>query len=139
MKAYRWSELRVGMTGGFTVTVTPDMMEFFRVLSGDCNPLHRDPAFALAAGHPGIVVFGLLMSAFYSRLVGVHLPGRFALLHGLDVDFIKPVYVGEPLDVSGEIVQLAEAYRQIQVRARILDGSGQIVSRAKIRVGLHEH
>lgn len=139
MNDYRWADLREGMEHRFEATVTAEMMDRFRTLSGDSNPLHADPAFACSAGYPGVVVFGMLTSSLYSRLVGVHLPGRFALLQGIDLDFVKPVFVGERLSVSGEIVHLSEAYRRIDIRARIENSSGQVVSRAKIRVGLHEH
>lgn len=139
MNEYRWADLHEGMEDGFEASVTPEMMDAFRALSGDANPLHADAAFAAAAGHPGVVAFGLLTSAFYSRLVGVHLPGRFALLLGIDLDFVRPVYPGDRLTVRGEIVQLTEAYRKIDLRARILGEAGQVVSKAKIRVCLHEH
>ena len=139
MNAFQWVDLHEGQDCRFEATVTESMMDAFRALSGDSNPLHEDPAFALSAGFPGVVVFGLLSSALYSRLVGVYMPGRFALLHGLDLDFVKPVFPGEKLIVSGEIVHLSQAYRRIEIRARIVNGEGKVVSRAKIRAGLHEH
>jgi 3-hydroxybutyryl-CoA dehydratase len=139
MNDFRWSDLHEGLKDQFQATITATMMDAFRAISGDANPLHADPAFAMSAGHPGVVVFGLLTSALYSRLVGVHLPGRFGLLQGIDLDFVKPVFVGERLIVSGEIVHLTEACRRIEMRAKIENSAGQVVSRAKIRVGLHEH
>lgn len=139
MNDFRWDELYEGLEGQFEAIVTMEMMEAFGHLSGDSNPLHHDPNFALSAGHPGVVVFGLLTSALYSQLVGVHLPGRFALLHGIDLEFVNPVYLGERLIVRGKIFHLSQAYSRIEIRARIEKAEGQLVSRAKIRVGLHEH
>jgi 3-hydroxybutyryl-CoA dehydratase len=139
MSDFRWSDLHEGLKVQFEATVTVAMMDAFRSMSGDVNPLHADPAFAASAGYRGVVAFGLLTSALYSRLVGVHLPGRFALLQGIDLDFVKPVFIGERLMVSGEIVHLTEACRRIEMRAKIENSTGEVVSRAKIRVGLHEH
>ena len=139
MNEFRWSDLHEGLSCQFEAAVTGSMVDAFRTLSGDTNPLHQDPGFARQAGFPEVVVFGLLSSAFYSTLIGVHLPGRFALLQGIDVDFVKPVFIGESLSVMGEIVRLTEAYRRIEIRARIARADGSIVSRAKIRVGLNEH
>lgn len=138
MNAYRWSDLRPGLEAGFQVTVDAAMLAAFRDLSGDHNPLHADPAFAAAQGHPDLVVHGLLTASFYSRLVGHYLPGRYALLHGLQVDFTAPVLVGTTLQVHGEVTALVEAYRRLELRARIHDGEGRLVSRARITVGLHE-
>jgi 3-hydroxybutyryl-CoA dehydratase len=137
MNTYRWSELRVGLDHAFSVNLTQAMMREFLQLSGDINPLHLDSAFAQDSGFRDIVVYGMLTSALYSRLVGVHLPGRFCLLHGIQVDFSNPAYVGDCLTVRGEIVHLSDAYRRAEIRASIDNGS-QVISKAKIRVALNE-
>jgi 3-hydroxybutyryl-CoA dehydratase len=112
------------------------MMDMFLKLSGDDNPLHRDTAFAAARGFRDRVAYGLLSASFYSTLAGVHLPGRNCLLHGVDVSFLAPVYVGDVLTVAGEIIHLTDAYRQAQIAATITNGQGEKVSKAKIRIGL---
>ena len=137
MNAYRWEDLSVGLRHEFSVTLTAEMMAGFAAISGDTNPLHVDAEHAVAAGYPGPVAFGLLTSSFYSQLVGVHLPGRHALLHGLDLDFSSPAFVGDTLLVAGEISFLNDAYKQMEIRARITNQHGKRISKAKIRVGLH--
>jgi 3-hydroxybutyryl-CoA dehydratase len=136
MNEYSWTDLRVGLRHGFEVTITPEMMEAFAVLSGDCNPLHVDAAFAVKAGFRGNVVFGMLTASFYSRLVGVYLPGKHALLHGIDLDFQSPTFVGDTLIIDGEIAFLSDAYRQIEIKARSRNQHGKLISKAVIRVGL---
>jgi acyl dehydratase len=70
--------------------------------------------------------------------VGVHLPGRYALLHGIDLDFVSPAFAGDALRVSGEVTYLTDAYRRIELRGRIRRAADDaVVSKAKIRVGLH--
>jgi len=137
MNEYRWNDLRTGLQEEFKVSVTQEAMDTFGKLSGDSNPLHTDPAFAVRVGFEGAVVFGLLTSSFYSRLVGLYLPGKHALLQGIDIDFVSPVYVGDTLLVVGEIIFLSEAYRQAEIRARISKQGGLVVSKATIRVGVH--
>ncbi len=139
MNEYRWSELAVGLRHEFEATVTEEMMQRFLRDTGDCNPLHVDARYARAQGFPGRVVYGLLTSSLYSTLAGVHLPGRFCLLQGIDVAFLSPVFVGDALKVSGEIAYLNEACRQAEIRAQIVNSRGVKVSRAKIKAGvLHE-
>ena len=137
MNEYQWSDLRVGMQEEFKVSVTQEAMDAFVELSRDSNPLHTDPAYAARAGFKGGVVFGLLTSSFYSRLVGVYLPGKHALLQGIDIDFVSPVYVGDTLLVLGEIIFLSDACRRAEIKARICKQGGQVVSKATIRVGMH--
>ncbi len=137
MNEYRWADLRVGLGHEFQVTLTPEMYSAFSALSGDVNPLHIDPEFAVRAGFPGPVAFGLLTSSFYSRLVGVHLPGRYALLHGINADFVSPSFAGDTLLVAGEISFMSDVHQQLEIKGRITNQAGKLVSRAKIRAGLH--
>jgi 3-hydroxybutyryl-CoA dehydratase len=138
MNAYRWDELHEGLSGEFEAELTHSMMEDFLRLSGDDNPLHTSGEFAQRAGFPGVVAYGLLTSAFYSRLVGVYLPGKYCLLHGIDLEFVKPAFIGDRLRVSGRITYLNQAYRRAELRAVIHNRQGELISRAKIRVGLRE-
>jgi acyl dehydratase len=87
-------------------------------------------------GYPGRVVYGLLTSSFYSTLVGVYLPGKYCLLQGLDIQFSKPVYIGEHLAISGKVTYINEAYRQIEIKANITNQNNVKISRAKIKVGV---
>jgi 3-hydroxybutyryl-CoA dehydratase len=61
----------------------------------------------------------MLTSSLYSRLVGVYLPGKYALLQGIDLDFSSPCHAGERLHVAGEVVFLNEAYQRFEIKATI--------------------
>ncbi|GAB0057782.1 hypothetical protein SIID45300_02114 [Candidatus Magnetaquicoccaceae bacterium FCR-1] len=136
INAYQWQDLRIGLEHAFQATITETMMERFLAISGDCNPLHVDATFAVRQGFRDRVVYGLLTASFYSTLAGVYLPGRFALLHGIDIAFSKPVFIGDTLTISGRIVYLNEACKQLQVGATIVNDAEVVVSKAKIKVGL---
>jgi len=138
MNAYRWADLSLGLSARFEAEIGEAAMAAFAELSGDRNPLHLDDVFARAQGFPGRVVFGQLTSAFYSQLVGMYLPGRFALLHGIDVDFKAPAFVGDKLTVSGTITHLTDAYKRLEMKAWIVNGAGKTISKANIRAGVHE-
>ena len=138
MNDYRWKDLILGLHEQFEVPLTEEMMTSFVTMSGDSNPLHADEQFARQNGFRGRVAFGMLTSSLYSRLIGVHLPGKHALLHGIDLEFKAPAYVGDILTVSGDVDFLNEAYRRMEVKGRIVNQGGQLISTAKIRVGVHE-
>ncbi len=138
MNECRWAELALGMSARFEAEITDEAMQRFAEISGDVNPLHVDDAFARSRGFPGRVAFGLLTSSFYSTLVGMYLPGRWALLHGLDIELKAPAFVGDRLTVSGEITHLTEAYKRLEIKASIVNAQGKTVSKAKIRAGVHE-
>jgi 3-hydroxybutyryl-CoA dehydratase len=138
MNEYRWEELTVGLAHDFEATFTEEMAQDFARISGDVNPLHVDREYAVSAGFPSPVLFGMLTSSLYSKLVGVYLPGKYALLEGIDLDFNAPVFAGEKLLVHGEIVFKSESYRRMEIKANIRKEDRKLVSKALIRVGMHD-
>lgn len=82
------------------VDTRPDQA-FLYALSGDRNPLHRDPAFARAVGFPrpilhGLCSYGTACRAVLGALAGYQ-PER---VKQFDVRFSKPVFPGETLVVE---------------------------------------
>jgi 3-hydroxybutyryl-CoA dehydratase len=138
MNDYRIDDIMPGVSASFEMIVTSRMLDQFGQLSGDTNPLHADADFAISRGFQDRVAFGMLSASFYSTLVGVHLPGRHALLQGVDAAFVAPVYPGDRLTVSGQVAAVHAALGQIEIRAQIVNQHGAKVSRAKIRAGFSE-
>lgn len=139
MNTFSCSELSIGFEQTFTETITGEMLDNFVKLSGDCNPLHTDSVYAQKKGFKENVVHGMLTSALYSRLVGVYLPGKHCLLHGIDISFKKPVYIGDTLTISGMVSYINEAYEQLEIKAKIINQKNEVISKAKIKTGfLHE-
>ncbi len=137
MNEYKWSDLAIGMSHTFEAAFTDAMAQTFAELSGDANPLHTDRDYALAAGFPSPVLFGMMTSTLYSQLVGVYLPGKYALLQGIDIDFNTPCHANERLTVHGEITFLSDAFQRLEIKANIRKQDRKLVSRALIRAGLH--
>ena len=137
MQTYRWGDLYLGLSHEFEAVFTEQMARSFAEISGDVNPLHVDPEYAIRAGYAGPVLFGMLTSSLYSRLIGVYLPGRYALLQGIDLHFSAPCYAGDVLQVRGEVSFMSEAYRQLEVKSSIRGVGRKLISKALIRVGFH--
>jgi 3-hydroxybutyryl-CoA dehydratase len=135
---YALKDLKVGISHSFNVTITSAMIETFREISGDENPLHIDQEFAFAQGFPRRVAYGMLTSSFYSTLVGIYLPGKYALFQGIDVSFINPVFEDDVLTIYGEITEVHEVYKQIEIKCHITNQNGKKISRGKIRSGVYQ-
>ena len=136
MKEYTFNEIKVGIKERFAVIVSEKMMAEFCALSGDTNPLHTSSNYAQSQNFKDRVVYGLLTSSFYSTLVGVHLPGLHSLLQKINIQFNKPVFIGDQLSIMGEVSHTNEALKIIEIKAKILNQEGVKVSSAKIIVGL---
>jgi 3-hydroxybutyryl-CoA dehydratase len=137
MNEFSFRDLACGQEAGFSAHVTQEKMDLFRQLSGDTNPLHLDVHHARSRGHSGCLVYGMLVAAFLSQLVGVHLPGKNALLHGVKISFLRPVLVGDVLEVRGRVTHLNEAYRQVELEVTIVNQQGARVAKATVAAGVH--
>lgn len=135
MNTFHFNDIKIGLEEKFQVKVTQEMQDSFAKLSGDYNPLHIDREFAKANGHPDVVVYGMLTASFYSRLVGMYIPGKYALFQECKVAFNLPVYVNDFLEVTGKVTEIDEVFKRITIKANIINESGKKVSKAKLVVG----
>ena len=78
----------------------------------------------------------MLTASFYSTLIGVFLPGKYCILQGIDIQFNKPVYSGDHLTISGMVTYINDAYKQLEIKASIINQDHKKVSKALIKVGL---
>jgi 3-hydroxybutyryl-CoA dehydratase len=136
MNEYKFSDIKVGLEESFKVKIYTSKMDKFLDISNDTNLLHIDSNYAKKKGFSDRVVYGLLTSSFYSTLVGVHLPGKYCILQGVDIQFLKPVYINDTLEISGRVSYINEAYKQIEIKAFITNQNNDKVSKATIKTGV---
>lgn len=136
MNAYTFEQIEVGMKESFSVIVTEEMMRAFLLVSGDVNPLHNNEDYARGLGYPGRVVYGMLTASLMSTLAGVHMPGKYSLIHRVEADFPKPVLIGDTLCVTGEVRDRNEAFNTIELKVTITNADGKKVCRGKMRIGV---
>lgn len=134
MNYYKYEQLEVGMQESFQVTVTEEMMKQFGTITGDFNPLHTDEQFAKQKGYDGKVVYGMLTASFLSALAGMYLPGEKSLIHRVEVEFPKPVYVGDTLTVTGKITSMNEAFQIFEMKVTVTNQEQVKVLRGKMRI-----
>ena len=75
-RALELCDLTVGQSVVVELSIDDAQLRQFAELSGDFNPLHTDDAFARSKGFRGRVVYGALIIAKISELIGMRLPGK---------------------------------------------------------------
>lgn len=129
-------DIRVGLTKEFLVEVNLGMVENFASLSGDFNPLHMDENYAQSTRFGKRVVHGMLLASFFSRLVGMHLPGKKALYLLQDLKFKNPAFIGDQLKVIGNVTSVSEQLKIITLETIILNSKEQILVEGEAKVTL---
>ena len=136
MNSYKFVDINVGLEESFSVRVSSEKLDKFLKISGDINPLHTDAEYSKSKGFSDRVVYGMLTSSFFSTLVGVYLPGKYCILQGVDIQFSQPVYIDDILTITGKVSYINEAYKQLEIKAVIINQDNKKVSKATIKVGV---
>lgn len=136
MNRYDYSDIYIGQTEHFTVCITEAMLEKFMTLTGDNNRLHCEREFAIQHGYADRVCYGMLTSSFLSTLAGVYLPGENSLIREVNIKFHKPVYVGDTLDIVGEVVSMQKNFNAFEMKVTIVNDKGERVLRGKMQMSV---
>ena len=113
------------------------MLKTFCEITGDINPLHNDLEYAKSKGYNEKVVYGMLTSSFLSTLAGVYLPGKYSIIHSVEILFKKPVFVSDsPLTIKGKVIEINEMFKQFTIGFEIFNNKDEKVSRGKMKVGV---
>lgn len=136
MNNYSFDEIQIGMKESFSVNITEEMRDKFRDITGDTNPLHNDPEYAKSMGNDECVAFGMLTASFLSTLAGVYLPGKKSLIQSLDINFRKPVYIGDTLTVTGEVSEKNDTFNLFDMKVTITNQDGLKVVKGNMRVAV---
>lgn len=137
MNEYKFKDIKIGMEENFQVSITEDMLDSFCKMTGDINPLHNDLEYAKSKGYKEKIVYGMLTSSFLSTLAGVYLPGKYSLIHSVEILFKKPVFISSnPLTIKGKVIEINKAFKQFTIKFEILNNKQERVVRGKMKVGV---
>ncbi len=113
-----FEDLSPGVSADISWTAEVVEIEQFADLSGDRNPLQMDGAYARERGFADRVAHGFLLGAKVSALIGMFLPGRRCLLVEENLNFPNPVYPGDEVTLSGEVVDTHTDLALVSIKIR---------------------
>lgn len=104
--------------------VTEDQTYRYADASGDRNPIHVNPEFAVKVGLPGIILQGLCTMAFCQKAVLDHCADRDpSRLKYLFVRFSKPVLPKDQLTTQGWLIETQNSIRRFGFETTRPDGT----------------
>lgn len=88
-------EFQIGMSAGYSQTITDADIKSFAGVSGDNNPVHMSDEFAGKSRFRKRIAHGLMSASFFSALFGTKLPGPGCVYVNQSLNFLRPVYIGD--------------------------------------------
>tara|TARA_Y100000994_G_scaffold248184_1_gene255330 strand:+ start:954 stop:1385 length:432 start_codon:yes stop_codon:yes gene_type:complete len=132
-----FDQIDIGLTKEFDVIITQSLVDDFAKISGDYSPIHMNEEFAKLTKFGKKIVHGMLLASLLSRMVGMYLPGKYALYSSQTLEFHNPCFVGDKITVSSIVNDKSESTKIIKIESKItnekkdilLYGEGRIIVR----------
>lgn len=100
------NELIIGQKCEMRKVFSEDDVKSFSLLSNDTNPIHLDESYASNFIFKKRIVHGFLSSSLFSAIIGTIMPGPGSIYLHQDLDFRKPIYIGEEVRAVVEITSI---------------------------------
>jgi 3-hydroxybutyryl-CoA dehydratase len=128
-----FEDLVVGMRESYRKEVKSSDVVGFAEISGDRNPIHLSEHFAAKTPFGGRIAHGLYTASLISAVIGTRLPGPGAIYISQTLRFLAPVRIGDVVEASVEIVELAEKGRRAKLKCEcrvgetlVLEGEAEV-------------
>lgn len=112
-KEFDIGEIEVGMTASSSHVITDGDVVSFAEISGDKNPVHLDEEFAATTRFKKRIAHGLMSSSYFSALFGTQLPGRGCVYVSQNLNFKRPVHIGDEVTASIEVTGIDQEKRRV--------------------------
>ena len=105
-ESYSIEEIVIGMSESYSQTITDYDVKAFAGLSGDHNPVHVDEIYAENSRYKKRIAHGLISASFFSALFGTKLPGKGCVYVGQNLNFKRPVYLGDTVTATVTVTNI---------------------------------
>lgn len=119
--------LKVGDHASRTKLITDEAVQDFARATGDTNPVHLDEAYAATSRFGRRIAHGMLTGSLISAILGNDLPGPGTVYLGQDFKFKAPVFIGDTVTASVELVKYREDKRIATFRTTCINQDGALV------------
>ena len=123
----KFKEIQIGDSASIERVICLKDIETFSNLTGDKNPLHVDQSFAEKSKYGSRVAHGMLTSSFISTLIGVTLPGEGSIITNISLDFRKPVFIGDSLCTTIEVIKKIDLSKQVVIKLAVCNQHSKAV------------
>ena len=135
---YRLDDIELGLTKNFRVNISESLVNEFAKITGDFSPIHMEEGFARTTKFKQRISHGMLVGSFFSRLVGMHLPGKNGVLLSYSIKHLLPCFLDQEILVKGIVMHKSNSTRIITLKATITDSYGKTLIDGILKVFVSE-
>ncbi|ENT4681243.1 MaoC family dehydratase [Salmonella enterica] len=125
--SYTINDMFIGQKACFEKTITESDVLLFSGISGDINPVHINDVVAKESIFGRRVAHGVLVSGLTSAVLGMQLPGEGTIYLGQDSKFRRPVYIGDTVKATCEVIELNTEKNIVRLATTTTNQNNEIV------------
>ena len=122
-----FEQFAVGDRTVFAKTITDAEIALFCGISGDMYALHVDEEYAKTTRFGQRAAHGMLTASLLSTVNGALLQRPGGMYVSQTLHFRRPVFVGDTLTASSEVVELIPDKRRLRCKTTIVNQHGKVV------------
>lgn len=129
-----YEELEIGEKSCFSKTISETDVYLFAGISGDFNPLHVNEQYASSQCFGSRVAHGPLTQSLAFPMLGTKMPGLGTIAVEIATRFKAPVYIGDTVTVTGEVVEKIETKRWVRIALTWRNQKTEVVAEGAVIV-----
>ena len=122
-----YDELSVGDTATIHKLIEKRDVLLFADLSGDVNPIHIDEDYAATTEFKRPICHGMLTGALISAALATKIPGPGSIYIGQQLQFRRPVYVGEKVKIVLEVKEKKTKRNIVHIDCKVINSEEKVV------------
>ncbi len=112
--------------------VDDQQMSTFQALSNDYSRIHTDDEYARSRGFERAIVYGGLMLAQLSHVLGRKIPGTLGTSGRWHIDYRAPLYVGDKAVIRMEVTYVSKATGIVEGKF-VINARGALIATGKVQ------
>lgn len=133
-KQLTFNEIQINHSEEFEVKISDNLVDDFSKISGDFNPLHLDEQFASQTSFGKRIVHGMLLASFFSRLVGMKIPGKNGAYFSQSLNFRKPGFIGDSIKIIGTVIDKSESTKIVTLKTELINQNNECLLDGEAKV-----
>lgn len=117
----------IGKKASFSKTIAEFDVYSFAGITGDLNKLHVDEEFAKTSRFGKRIAHGMLTSSFICTALGTKLPGEGTIHIKQELEFVRPVFIGDTVTVQLEVVAIIAPKNYLKIKSQIFNQNFELV------------
>jgi len=120
-------EIKRGMKIKLNKTMTKKFFLKSIKLLNDSAPIHTSDKWAKRLGKKKKIFPGLAVVSVFSKVIGMHLPGKNAVIMSINFSFKKPVFENDRLIYVCEVSKIIRSFKIVLLKLLIFKKNNKII------------